>query len=131
VELVGHVNLSGKRCLLLRADAARPALPKLLREAGADVTDLAAYHTKRVAGLPENVLAALRKGEVDWATFTSSSTAKNLVEMLGDERSLLEGVRIASIGPITSETIRGLGLAVAVEARRSDVEGLVEALCRS
>jgi uroporphyrinogen III methyltransferase/synthase len=120
--------VKGKRFLLLRADIARPALPKLLCEAGAVVEDLVVYETRPVAALPDDVLAALRQGKVDWVTFTSSSTAKNMVDLLGSERDLLSKVRIASIGPITSDTARELGLAVAVEAEQSTIPGLVAAL---
>ena len=127
-ELIDRHGVTGQRMLLLRADIARPVLPRLLDEAGAEVTELAVYQTKLVPALPEQVLAAMREGQVDWVTFTSSSTAKNMVELLGDERSLLDTVKIASIGPITSETIRGLGLTVTVEAGTSNIGGLVEAL---
>ena len=119
---------SARRFLLLRADIARPALPKMLREGGADVTEATAYETRLVAELPAEVVAALEAGEVDWVTFTSASTAKNLVELLGEKRELLRRVKIASIGPITSEAVRGLGFEVAVEAAQSDVEGLAAAI---
>jgi uroporphyrinogen III methyltransferase/synthase len=127
-ELIARQGAAGKRFLLLRADIARPALPKLLRDAGATVTELTVYETKLAPGLPDDVLSALRQRQVDWITFTSSSTARNLVELLGPERALLEGVKLASIGPITSDTLRQLGLPPTVEARVSTIPGLVEAL---
>jgi len=127
-ELIAKQDIAGKRFLLLRADIARPALPRLLKEAGADITELCAYQTKLEAGLPEDVLTALRDGEVNWITFTSSSTARNMMELLGDESHLLGSIKIASIGPITSETVRELGLSVTVEAQRSDIPGLIQAI---
>ncbi|MCE9592193.1 MAG: uroporphyrinogen-III C-methyltransferase [Planctomycetes bacterium] len=127
-ELIAKHGVSGKRVLLLRADIARPALPVLLREAGAEVTELTVYQTRMPAALPEGVLTALRERNVDWITFTSSSTARNMVELLGEEKGLLEGVKLASIGAITSETMRELGLTVEVEATRADVPGLVAAI---
>lgn len=130
-ELIADHGAAGKRFLLLRADIARPALPRLLAEAGAAVTECVAYETRLAEALSDEVLGALREGAVNWITFTSSSTAANMVELLGDERDLLRQCRIASIGPITSRTVRDLGYEVAVEAAVSNIEGLVEALLTS
>lgn len=127
-ELIAEHGVRGRRCLLLRADIARPVLPRMLAEAGAYVTELAVYETRRPAALPVEVLEALRIGRVDWVTFTSSSTATNMVDLLGDEWSLLRQVKIASIGPITSQTLRGLNLEPTVEAGTSNIAGLVEAV---
>jgi uroporphyrinogen III methyltransferase/synthase len=62
----------------------------------------------------------------DWVTFTSSSTVKNLAAAAG--RDALAGVRIASIGPVTSETARGLGIVVDAEAKEFTLDGLIQAL---
>ena len=121
-------GVSGKSILMCRADIARPQLRVMLGQAGAAVTDLAIYESRLTESLDEEVLAALRDADVDWITFTSSSTVKNMVELLGPERELLRGVRIASIGPITSDTVRELGFKVAAEARPSNLQGLVEAI---
>jgi uroporphyrinogen III methyltransferase/synthase len=127
-ELISQHDVRGKRILLLRADIARPALPRLLTEAGALVTEVVAYQTKVTDALPESVLSALREKRVDWVTFTSASTAQNLVALLGAEKDVLQGVRIASIGPITSDAARELGLTVAVEAAKATIQGLIQAL---
>ncbi len=127
-EIIAKEGVGGKKVLLLRADIARPALPRLLCEAGAEVRELVVYQTRIVAGLPGDVMEALEAGGVDWVTFTSSSTASNLVELLGEKRDLLEGVKTASIGPVTSGTMGELGLGVTVEATESNVSGLIEAL---
>ena len=127
-ELIEKQDMSGKRVLLLRADIARPALPRLLTQAGATVTDLVVYHTVQPASLPDEAVDALRAGALDWVTFTSSSTADNLWAMLGHEAKLLANLRIASIGPITSDAVRARGLAPTVEAQPSTIEGLVQAI---
>jgi uroporphyrinogen III methyltransferase/synthase len=127
-ELISRHDVKGKRVLLLRADIARPALPKLLSEAGAQVTEVTAYQTKVADALPEGIVTALREKRVDWVTFTSASTAQNLAALLGDERALLASTQIASIGPITSDAVRELGLEVAVEAEKSNIEGLMQAI---
>ena len=61
----------------------------------------------------------------DWVRFTSSSTVENFGSLFGAER--LQGVRVGSIGPITSATARRLGIEVAVEACSRTTDGLVEA----
>ena len=126
--LIDQHDIAGKRCLLLRADIARKALPERLAAAGAHVTEHTIYRTVVADALPQHVLDALRRKQVDWVTFTSSSTARNLVEMLGDERDLLQGVRLASIGPITSRTMRDLGLEPTVEADPSNLPGLTDVM---
>ena len=127
-ELIKNHGVAGQRMLLLRADIARPALPRLLTEAGAAVTELTAYQTKLADALPDPVRDALREGSVDWVTFMSSSTARNMVELLGGERDLLKRTKLASIGPITSQTIRALGFEPTVEAATSNMDGLIEAM---
>lgn len=127
-ELIAQGDVQGKQFLLLRADIARPALPHLLKQAGGKVTELTVYETRHAPDLPTEVWQALREHKVDWITFTSSSTAMNMVELLGDQWPLLKEVRIASIGPITSKTLRELGVEPTVEAPISTIAGLVEAM---
>ncbi|MEX0775287.1 MAG: uroporphyrinogen-III C-methyltransferase [Phycisphaeraceae bacterium] len=130
-ELIAQQDLAGKRVLLLRADIARPNLPKLLTDAGATVEEVTVYRTQRPASLPDAVLDALRDKQIDWVTFTSSSTARNLVEMLGQERTLLEPLQRASIGPITSQTLRELNLPPTIESQEANVAGLVAVLVQA
>lgn len=126
-RLIGHHDIAGKRVCLFRADIARPLLAEKLIEAGATVDDLAAYQTRRVDRLADEVVDALRNGRVDWLTFTSSSTARNLAELV-EQVEWLAKPKIASIGPITSATIRELGLNVTVEADEFNIDGLVRAI---
>jgi len=125
----------GTRVLLPRAAVARDILPGMLRDVGAQVEVLPVYDTV-VPDAPaqtEALVAALRAGEVDAITFSSSSTAKNLVEMLdravGEEgrRGLLADAKLVSIGPVTSDTLRGLGLQVSAEADPYTIPGLIAA----
>jgi len=75
------------------------------------------------------LIEALDAGEVDWVTFTSSSTAKNFFALLGEAgRENLRGVKFASIGPVTSATLHDLGLMPTVQAETYVVEGLVAAI---
>ncbi len=127
-EGFGRFGVAGSPVLLLRADIAPDALPDGLRSHGAEVDSVAAYRTLKPSGAGEQARELLGSGSIDVATFTSSSTVRNLVELLGSDRPLLERVRIASIGPVTSATARELGLDVDVEAREHTVPGLVRAL---
>jgi uroporphyrinogen III methyltransferase/synthase len=125
-------SLQGKRVLLPRAEVAREALPELLRAAGAEVDVVPAYRTLPAseARLAE-IRTRLKDGTVDIATFTSSSTVERLVEGLGaDAQSLLSGVTIAAIGPITAQTVARLGLNAHVVADAYTADGLVTALIR-
>ncbi|HET6229137.1 MAG TPA: uroporphyrinogen-III synthase, partial [Longimicrobiaceae bacterium] len=111
--------------LLPRAEVARSVLPDALRGRGADVVEVAAYRTVPDGAEAESVRRRLAAGEIDVVTFTSSSTAKNFVDLAGTD---LGGARVASIGPITSATARELGLTVDVEAEEYTISGLVAAV---
>lgn len=129
-ELVEKEQVKGRRFLLLRADIARPILRERLQQAGAaEVNDVPVYETRTAASLPPALLEALKDGQVNWVTFTSSSTARNFVTLLGsDYARQLQGVKLASIGPITTATIRELGLEPTVQAETYDIDGLVRAM---
>lgn len=127
-ELLDAAGLAGKRVLLPQADIARPLLAKGLQDAGCRVDVITAYQTQPVDALPEDVLEALRNGEVDWITFTSSSTAQNLADLLGDEAALLNNCKLASIGPKTSATMLKRNMSIAVEAEQHDLAGLIAAI---
>ncbi|MGB4593288.1 MAG: uroporphyrinogen-III synthase [Coriobacteriia bacterium] len=115
----------GTRVLLPRALEAREALPEQLRERGAMVDVVPVYRTVPGGGDP-SVLQRLSTGDVDVVTFTSSSTARNFARLTADIDT--SGITFASIGPVTSDTARSLGMDVAVEPAEYTVPSLVEAL---
>lgn len=123
-------RVRGARVLIARAEVARDALPKALAAAGAVPDVVAVYKT---VSPPVGEIDALRerlaRGEIDAVTFTSSSTVTHLCDALGEGAAeLFTRTRVASIGPVTSETARGRGLRVDIEAREYTVPGLLEAL---
>ena len=130
VQAFQSVDLRGKRVLLPRAAVARDFLPGRLRERGACVDVVEAYRTivpEHAVEEAANVFA--RRRRPDWITFTSSSTVQNFVRIAG--AGVLAGVKIASIGPVTSAAANKLGLDVTVEAAVYTTDGLVEAILRS
>ncbi|GAB6157768.1 uroporphyrinogen-III C-methyltransferase [Desulfotomaculum varum] len=130
VEGLKSKILPGDRVLLPRADIARQLLPRALAELGAVVHEVTAYRTVLGSGDAAAIRQALAAGEVSVVTFTSSSTVKNFVKLIGEEGlpQLMEKVVVASIGPITSQTARELGLSVDIEACEYTIEGLVQAI---
>ncbi len=117
----------GVSVLLPAADIGRDELENGLANMGANVKRLAVYRNVPVEGVSDLAKEAFHDG-VDVVTFTSSSTVRNLVEMLNGDRKALDSSFIACIGPVTSATARELGLRVDLEASEHTVEGLVEAL---
>jgi uroporphyrinogen III methyltransferase/synthase len=113
--------------LLPAADIGRDVLAQGLARLGAQVERVAAYRTETPAGAGEQARQMLAQG-VDVVTFASSSTVRNLLELLGGDKEALAGCFIACIGPATAATARELGLPVGLVASEHNVEGLVDAL---
>ena len=141
-------RVNGKRVLLVRAKVARDVIPRELRKAGAQVDVVEAYETV----VPQSSRLRLRRvlsnpqSRPHVVTFTSSSTARNFVTLLGgsrpaalalqarggerQRRTSSNEIRLASIGPVTSSTLRELGLPVDIEAKEFTIPGLVDAIVR-
>ena len=125
--------VKGEKVLLVRAKIARDVIPDDLRAAGAHVEVVEAYQTL----IPENAKSRMQSvfAELplpDAITFTSSSTVQNFLTVVvgTDIPSKLSHVKFASIGPVTSRTMREYGLRVDVEADEYTMEGLTQALVR-
>ena len=127
-----HRRVKGKRVLLVRAKVARDVIPRELRNAGAQVDVVEAYETVAPAASARRLRVALAgKRKPHAITFTSSSTVKNFVELARLARrscSDESGVHTASIGPVTSATLREFGLPVDIEAKQYTMQGLVAAM---
>lgn len=129
IQRLKAVDVRGKAFLIPRAKVARDILPQTLKERGARVEVVEAYETVQPPFAPGE-LEQLLTPAPDAVTFTSSSTATNFLKLLETHHlsGTLENTAIASIGPITSETVRSHGLEVMIEAAESTVAGLVQAL---
>jgi uroporphyrinogen-III synthase len=127
-------QVSGKKVLLVRAKVARDVLPEELRNAGANVDVVDAYQTVVPVTSADDVrlLFAAPSRVPDVVTFTSSSTVTNFFRLLHEANvpGWPTAMAAASIGPITSQTLRRHGIEPAVEAREYTIPGVVEALCR-
>lgn len=123
-------RVHGARVLVLRAAVAHEDLAVALTAVGCDVDPVVVYRTVGAREVSFGPLRdALSRGEIDAVTFTSGSTVERFCERLGpDAVSVLSSTVIASIGPSTTKTAKGLGLTVAVEAGVFTTDGVVSAL---
>jgi uroporphyrinogen-III synthase len=131
VEALRDRVKSGSRVLLVRAKVARDVLPTELRKLGAQVNVAEAYETRVPAGAGKKLqeIFSSPATKPHFVTFTSSSTATNFLDLLADgARESLSDVCLASIGPVTSTTLRSAGFPPAIEARQYTMGGLVEAI---
>ena len=127
-------RVNGKRVLLVRAKVARDVIPVELRKAGAHVDVVEAYETV----VPQSSRMRLRIALANpWLrpqmiTFTSSSTVRNFAALVGARgKRALHGIRMVSIGPVTSSTLRELGFQVDIAAKEFTIPGLVAAILRA
>jgi uroporphyrinogen-III synthase len=161
-------KVEGKRVLLARAKVARDVIPRELRKMGARVDVLEAYETVVPASSRMRLRSLMKdpKRRPHVVTFTSSSTVKNFVDLLGlpskqrpgasrsgatpanspalqrrvttharsrpggtaDISKAIEGIQFASIGPVTSATLRELGFPAHIEAGEYTIPGLIQAI---
>ncbi|MBI5528455.1 MAG: uroporphyrinogen-III synthase [Deltaproteobacteria bacterium] len=121
--------VAGRRFQIFRAAEGRDVLPDELRKAGAETTVVAAYKTVKLTEVLPGVLGLLKERPADAITFTSPSTFKGLVKILGaDADRILRNTALASIGPVTSAAIRDAGYKVAIEPKESTIPALVDAI---
>ena len=122
-------DVRGTRVLYPKAEGARDVIPAELRAMGAEVDEIPIYRSVPDAAGVSVAREALESGAVDIVTFTSSSTVRYFVESVGLDAA--RRTRIVSMGPITSETARSMGLEVTAEARHATIDSLVEAVVES
>jgi uroporphyrinogen III methyltransferase/synthase len=124
-EFRKHGDVENLRILIARAEKARDLLPKELSALGAIVDEGFAYRTVPETRDDSGARRRLLEEGADLITFTSSSTVENFLALGLPWPAQMQ---VASIGPITSKTARDRGLEVAIEARRHDIPGLVDAI---
>jgi uroporphyrinogen III methyltransferase/synthase len=129
VEALGTEGLSGQRMLIPSAAVRRDVVREELTRRGAIVDVVEAYRNVIPAEAGEMAREVFRLPFPDWVTFASSSAVENLVSLVAVER--LRRSRIASIGPVTSETVRACGMQAAAEARAHTIGGLIDAIVQA
>ncbi|MEN8191124.1 MAG: uroporphyrinogen-III C-methyltransferase, partial [Thermodesulfobacteriota bacterium] len=126
-------GIEGRNILIPRAEKARQILPEMLRGAGAQVTITPVYRNVAPEGRREKLRDELESGTVDMVTFTSSSTVRNFLSMVGAEsnselKRLMHEVRIAAIGPITAKTVTDNGLHVDIMPESHTIADMIHAI---
>ncbi len=132
IEGMREKDLKGKKLLLPRAKEAREILPEKLSEAGAEVHVVEAYQAVKPDGDREEVRTMMQNGEIHMATFASSSTVRNFLEMFeeGEGVELLKKTTVACIGPITEKTAKENGLNPVVVPEKYTLDSMVDEIVR-
>jgi uroporphyrinogen III methyltransferase / synthase len=122
--------MGGRRMLLARAEQAREVLPQGLARMGMDVDVVPVYRAVPPASVPEEAARLLKEGRVDILTFTSSATVHNFAALIGKDRfqTLAAGAAVASIGPITTDTLQEYGITPAIEPTAFTIPALAAAI---
>ncbi|MGG4491672.1 uroporphyrinogen-III synthase [Metabacillus idriensis] len=102
---------SSQHIFLFRGNLAREILINKLTDKGFSVTDAKLYETIHNVEDGQNIEHLLKQNELDYITFTSSSTVDAFMKVMKnrDLDSLLSGVTLVSIGPITHQTLTNYG----------------------
>ncbi|MGD0545737.1 MAG: uroporphyrinogen-III synthase [Candidatus Acidiferrales bacterium] len=129
-ELWGAIG--DRKILLPRSDRADDRLPKALREAGANVTEIVAYRTAAPDSLDQKILKSIRDAEVDAIVFASASAFRFLAECVGvaELAELSSRVQFAAIGPTTARALREEGMRVEIEASQSSAAGMADSIAK-
>jgi uroporphyrinogen III methyltransferase/synthase len=133
IAALAKEGVRGSRVLIPRAEVAREILPDQLRELGAQVEVVPVYRTIVPKVDVEPFKQQFQEGRIDVVTFTSSSTVRNFIELLGGAeaaRHLVAQTVVACIGPITAKTAEEYGLAVTIMPVENTVPALAEAIAK-
>lgn len=131
LAVLNRQDVRNSRILIPRAEVARELLPDELRAAGAHVRVVAVYRTLTPDRDSGGWRQELTDHRIHVVTFTSSSTVRNFVMMLGGVdavKPLLQTVMIACIGPITAHTAAEYGLTVSIMPSENTIPALVNAI---
>lgn len=121
-EFGGVANVT---MLWVHSEKGRDVVYKELMKRQAIVDECIAYNTIPETEDPTGARQRLEADGADVITFTSSSTVKNFMAM---GISLPKNCVIASIGPVTTATLREYGLQPHIVSETHNIPGLVEAI---
>jgi len=120
----------GQRVLIARANRGREILREQL-SARCHVEQVAVYSQVDVLDNDDEIMGALRRGEIEYITLTSSNIARVLLQRLDAtcKRRIEKGeIKLVSISPVTSGAVTALGYHVAGEAKQATIEGVIAEL---
>jgi uroporphyrinogen III methyltransferase/synthase len=127
-QLIRSANVHGKKILLLRSQIASNELVELLVGAGADVDNVAVYTATVEKNDPSWLMEEMNRNTIDWLTFASPSSVDGFFEQVGSDWVRESHVKVASIGPVTSERLKQLGIMVHITAKEHTLDGLLDAI---
>jgi len=127
IALLTQQSIAGKRILLVRGSRGRTLLSDQLERLGAVVDQMSVYQSVDLTVPAPEIASLVRCGKIDWITVTSSAIGRSLVRMFGGD---LRKTKLASISPITSQTLTDCGFPPTAEATKATLPALIEAVCR-
>ena len=127
VEVFKKQGVENQTILWVKAEQTREIIANELTGMGAIVDEAIAYRTVPETEGNCDAIARLKDEGADVITFTSSSTVEHFLDL---HLPLPDKIKIASIGPITSKTLKDRGLRVDIEAKQHSIPGLVDAIAR-
>ncbi|MCP4257628.1 MAG: uroporphyrinogen-III C-methyltransferase [Planctomycetes bacterium] len=127
-QLIAHANLKNKKVLLLRSKIASNELPEMLEKAGAEVNDVAVYTAERQICENKWLIEEINNDLIDWLTFASPSSVNAFFEQIPGDLINSANVKVASIGPVTSERLKILGVRIDITAAEHTLDGLIDAI---
>jgi uroporphyrinogen III methyltransferase / synthase len=130
IKAFDGIDLDGAKVLLPRAETARDVIPEGLAARGASVEVVPLYRTTGSGREGAELIAMMEEGRVDVLTFTSPSTVKHCLKMIGGVESIPDAVKIACIGPVTAEAAKKAGLGVDIMQGPYDMKGFVSAIVK-
>jgi len=129
-ELTKHTGIKNKKIALLRSAAAAKDLTDALTKSGAIVEDVGVYTVEPNQNEPTELIEQIKSGKIDRVTFTSPSTVKAFFAQVRPGLISAHGVKVVSIGPVTTEQLKELNVIVSAQARTHTIDGLIDALIK-
>ncbi len=133
VEGLLKLGIKDKKVLIPRARVAREVLPAELERAGAHVQVVPVYETGLAQADGALILSRLEKGEIQYVTFTSSSTVENFFSLIAPEKLrpyVQKGLKLVCIGPITADTLQKFGFRADLMPEDYTIPGIVRTLIK-
>lgn len=125
-ELSLEYTKAGEKILIITSDISPCDTDKFNSMYDREFHKIVAYNTKKIIREKDEVIKVLNKVEV--VTFLSSSTVDAFYASIDGDLECVKNIKFASIGPVTSETMRKYGFSVDYEAKVYDINGILDAL---